>query len=146
MIAIYQLDVCDGKQAALLRHEFRDRAIDVFINNAGILNRKDEKIGQLNVQEMEEVYRVNAIAPVKLVECFLPQIEKSQRRQIIQISSSLASISNNHIANYYAYRASKVAVNMLMKNLSIELSERGIKVLVLDLVGLKPTWEDQMLI
>lgn len=131
-IDIYALDVCNIEQAEQLKNKLNERTIDVFINNAGILGARSNNLNEIDMDEMQTVYQVNAIAPLKMLECFLPLIEKSARKQIVQISSSLASISENHSGGYYAYRASKAAVNMLMKSAAVELVAKEIKVLMLD--------------
>ncbi len=137
-IAIYQLDVTKQEQITALAQQLAREKIDLLINNAGVIGNKGENFGDIPVAEMQEVYAVNVIAPLKIIEALINNVAQSELKQIVQLSSSMGSISQNTYGRTYPYRASKAAVNMVMKNLSLELAERGIKVLILDPGWVKP--------
>lgn len=129
-VEIHALDVCDFEQAKSLGEKLHNESIDIFINNAGILKKGRESLDELNLEEMEKTFKVNTFAPIEMVKIFRQHIEKSQRKQIVQLSSILGSISETTSNDYYSYRASKAAVNMLMKTASIELAPSEIKILI----------------
>ena len=81
---------------------------------------------------MREAYEVNCIGPLFFTKKLLPLIEKAsskrsdlpiglQRAAVIMMSTKVSSIDDNGSGGVYAYRCSKIALNMAMKNLSIEL-------------------------
>ena len=94
-------------------------SIDLVINNAGVLTRSDS----LNVtaQEMIESYKVNAIGPLLVVQHILPLLKNDSK--IINISTRMASIDDNSSGKYIAYRASKAALNMISKTLSLDIPQ-----------------------
>ena len=75
---IHSLDVGDFSQITKLSQALADFSIDVLINNAGIYpDNQETGFGQLNYQDWSQAFWVNSIAPVKLAEAFIPQIQRS---------------------------------------------------------------------
>lgn len=130
-ITIYQLDTLDLKQIQELKQQLAGRAIEILINNAGIYGNEAAKLGHLDAEEIVEVFRTNALAPLKISEALLENIGQGQVKLIVTISSAMGSIAENTWGDAYAYRASKAAVNMLMKSLAIDVKEHGIRTLLL---------------
>jgi NAD(P)-dependent dehydrogenase (short-subunit alcohol dehydrogenase family) len=136
-ISIYQLDVTNHKQVDELALKLKGVPIDVLLNNAGILggNEDNQKIGNLDFDSMEKVYKTNTIAPLKIAESFLNNVEQSIQKKIVVITSGTASIANVRATKYYKplylYRMSKTAINMGFKNLALELAPKGIHVGIL---------------
>lgn len=128
-VHIYALDVSVPENIQALANEL-SQPIDILINNAGRLE-KDETLGKVSIDALMQTYIVNAVAPLKILEAFAPQLAKSQRKLVVNISSSMGSISQNTSGGYYSYRAAKSALNMLMKSAAIDLASHGIKVLML---------------
>ena len=60
-----------------------------------------------------------------MVGAFLPHVDKSQRKLLIAITSGMGSIAESS-GGYYAYRASKAALNMRFHNLALDLKARGV--------------------
>jgi NAD(P)-dependent dehydrogenase (short-subunit alcohol dehydrogenase family) len=89
-------------------------------------------LGTLKWAEFEQVLRVNALAPLKLVEAFLPHLEAGQQKKIINVSSSEGSIGSVVMGRTYFYRASKAALNMEMKNAAAVLRGKGIAVALIN--------------
>ncbi len=55
---------------------------------------------------------------------FLPLLHKDKRAVFAALSAKVGSIPDNHLGGWYAYRASKVALNMMIKNASIKMGRR----------------------
>ena len=140
-ISIEKLDVTNHKQIDDLAKKLKDIPIDVLLNNAGILggDEKVQQIGNLDFESMENVYKTNTIAPLKMAEAFLNNVLSSDEKKIIVITSGTASITNvpdvsgvKKISKYYKplylYRMSKTAINMGYKNLALELAPQGVHV------------------
>lgn len=126
-----ECDVTSGASVHAMAAALRDRPIDVLVNNAGVgepRGASDDRAGAplvgLDPDAMVGVYAVNAIAPIRVVQALLPNLERGDRKQIVNVSSELGSIARNN-GGWWAYRASKAALNMLVRNLAIELGPRG---------------------
>ena len=127
-LKIVQLDVTDHARIDELAAEFTDTPIDILINNAAISGgHENAKFGEMNFDVYTQVHKVNVIGPTKMAEAFLPNIEQSTQKKIINISSGQGSIEETWGCCTF-YRSSKAALNMVMKNLSIELKKKGITV------------------
>jgi NAD(P)-dependent dehydrogenase (short-subunit alcohol dehydrogenase family) len=128
---IHALDVGDFSQITTLSQTLADFSIDVLINNAGIYpDNAETGFGQLNYQDWSQAFWVNSIAPVKLAEAFLPQIQRSSKKLVVSISSLMGSVSDNTSGGSLLYRSSKAALNAAMKSLAIDLAPSGIGVLI----------------
>lgn len=132
-IKVFQVDVTNTEQIEALADELKDKPLDVLINNAGIFGVRDEHIGgdPIDVNSMLEVFKTNAIAPVKITEALLPNLCLGKDKKIVAISSSMGSLNNISTGGDPAYRASKAALNALMKTMSFDLRELGLQVLLL---------------
>ena len=91
---------------------------------------------------MERVFRLNAIGPALVAKHFLPLLTADQKSVFAALSARVGSIQDNQLGGWYSYRASKAALNMLIKTLSIELKRRNPSALC---VGLHPGTVDTAL-
>jgi len=130
-IELHALDVTDYQQMAALADQLGNRPIDILLSNAGIFGSKGVALGEIDAQEWRQVLEVNTIAPLMLVQTFVDQVAASQQKLIAVISSKVGSIADNSSGGNYIYRSSKTAVNQVVKNLSIELADRGISAICL---------------
>lgn len=132
-IRIFSLDVADFTQIDALALQLKNEKIDVLINNAGIY--PESSLNDADTEQWLEAFKINSIAPLKIVTAFSSQIENSTLKKVATLSSKMGSMGDNTSGSSYIYRSSKTAVNMVMKNLSIDLQPRGIAV-----VTLHPGW------
>jgi NAD(P)-dependent dehydrogenase (short-subunit alcohol dehydrogenase family) len=128
-ITLLQLDVTNAIQLNQLADKFSDVSIDLLINNAAI--RPEDDFNNYSVDSMKHAFVTNAIAPLKVSETFLNNLGKSHLKTIVAISSKLGSIKENNQGENYSYRTSKAALNMVMKNLAMDLKHKNIKVFTL---------------
>ncbi|MAF84200.1 MAG: SDR family oxidoreductase [Gammaproteobacteria bacterium] len=127
-LVIEQLDVTDHARIDALAAQYRDKPIDILINNAGISGgHENAKFGEMNYDVYYEVHRVNVIGPTKMAEAFLPSVVMSEQKKIINITSGQGSIAKTW-GCCTIYRSSKAALNMMMRNISLELKKKGITV------------------
>ncbi|PKM37256.1 MAG: short-chain dehydrogenase [Gammaproteobacteria bacterium HGW-Gammaproteobacteria-10] len=130
-IQIEALDVADFAQIDALSVRLADEAIDVLINNAGVYGDKSGGgFGNLDYQAWSHTLLVNSQAPVKMSEAFLPQLQRSDKKLIVALSSQMGSIADNSSGGSILYRSSKAALNAAMKSVSIDLMDRGVGVLI----------------
>jgi NAD(P)-dependent dehydrogenase (short-subunit alcohol dehydrogenase family) len=130
-IQLQPLDVADHLQIDGLAQTLANESIDLLINNAGIYPVSDNRgFGHSDYAEWGKAFRINTMAPLKMAESFVAQIARSQHKTIVTITSKMGSIADNGSGGSYLYRSSKVAVNMVVKSLAIDLKPSGITAVV----------------
>ena len=106
--------------------------IDVLINSAGTMGSGNfaregitfGKFGRSDFADWEQVFRVNVIGPMKMAEAFVGHVAASQQRKIVSLSSIIGSIEKNTIGGLYAYRATKAALNAVMRSMAVDLGRK----------------------
>lgn len=127
-LRIVQLDVTDHARIDELAAELAGQPIDILINNAAISGgHENAKFGEMNFDVYTQVHLVNVIGPTKMAEALLPNIKLSEQKKIINITSGQGSIEKTWGCCTF-YRSSKASLNMMMKNISIDLKKKGITV------------------
>ena len=129
-IHAHKLEVTDYAAVKALAGELKGEAIDVLICNAGISGKEATVLGSIDPAVWRETFEVNALAPLMMAEAFADHVAASKDRKLVAISSRLGSITfaNN---GRYSYRASKAALNMEWKGLSVDLASKGLICVVL---------------
>jgi len=92
--------------------------LDLLINNAGIIDRTDSC--SVSSQTMHEQFQVNSVAPLSLFLALYKNLSKSANPRVVNIGSRVGSIQDNSSGGKIAYRASKAALNMITKTLSLD--------------------------
>lgn len=133
-VLVHRLDVTNSLKVASLARELAEEEIDLLINNAGVRGGQGA-FGETDYDDWAQVLQVNTLAPLRMVERFVEQIAKSERRLVVNISSILGSIGRTSSGGDYAYRTSKAALNMVTKTLANDLAPRGITV-----ISFHPGW------
>jgi NAD(P)-dependent dehydrogenase (short-subunit alcohol dehydrogenase family) len=129
-IVIISLDVTDPSSIAdcYAQVEAYTSEVDVLINNAGV-GDSSEKLGEITQETLLRIYMVNTAGPLLVAQQFLPMLTKGEGKKIVNISSGAGSIAMRKDGRMYAYCASKAALNMLTKILSLSLKSFGIVVI-----------------
>lgn len=93
--------------------------LDLLINNAEIANGFGQKIDQIRIDDVRQIYEMNLFAVIRMIQLLKPLLEKSQDPSIINITSGVGDVNNMKndnfcYANYCmtAYATSKAALNM----------------------------------
>ena len=102
-----------------------DKGIDLAIVATGILHRDpdigpEKRIADLDASTMSEVMRINTVMPALLAKHLLPRLRREGKSVFAAISARVGSIGDNRLGGWVSYRASKAALNMVMKTFSIE--------------------------
>ena len=96
----------------------------LIVHAAGLLHRdriKPEKsFSAIEPEALQAVFQVNTLGPALVLRHFLPLLEP--RGAMAMLSAKVGSIGDNRLGGWYAYRASKAALNMLIKTAAIELA------------------------
>lgn len=130
-IEVHALDVTDHAAVQDLAGSLKREVVDILISNAGVYGPRPTTLSSVDYAAWAEVFRVNAMAPLKLAECFVEHVARSDRKLMVNISSKMGSIADNGSGGSYVYRSSKAALNAVVKSLSVDLAPRGITVAVL---------------
>lgn len=120
-------DMTDAASVADLKQRLQGIALDVLINNAGILHRVT--LDNLDIDSIGRQFEVNAIGPLRLTHALLPNLQAGSK--VVMMTSRMGSIADNTSGSSYGYRMSKVALSMAGKSLSHDLKSRGIAVAIL---------------
>lgn len=110
-----------------LAERFAGRAVDLLINNAGVLDR--DGLEPLDVDAMRRQLEVNTLGPLKVTAALLPCLGRGARVGLV--TSRMGSISDNTSGGYYGYRMSKAALNAAGASLALDLKPRGVAVALL---------------
>ncbi len=111
-----------------------DGEIDLLLIASGILHdgdrRPERSLRDLNPDWMARNFAVNAIGPALAIKHAAPRLPRDRRSVVAALSARVGSISDNRIGGWYGYRASKAALNMLVRTASIELARSRPKAVV----------------
>lgn len=134
-----------GKAAAVAAEI--GRPFHIFIVASGVLHdgtdlQPEKTWKALSPSALEHAFRLNATGPALVAKHFLPLLAKDRKSAFAALSARVGSIGDNQLGGWHAYRASKAALNMLLKTLSIELARRNPEALC---VGLHPGTVDTAL-
>ena len=85
----------------------------------------EKSLRQLEPDWLMKIYQVNAIGPALVAKYFLPLMDRNDIIRFAALSARVGSISDNRLGGWYGYRAAKAALNMMIRNLSIEWSRKN---------------------
>lgn len=90
----------------------------------GVLSGEDfgpeRKVRDLNASAWQHVMTVNALTPMLVLSAFWQLIRKSDQPRLAVLTARVGSLSDNDLGGWYSYRASKAALNMMLKCAAIE--------------------------
>jgi NAD(P)-dependent dehydrogenase (short-subunit alcohol dehydrogenase family) len=113
-LEISAADINDPQDIAGLRKALDERKFDLLFISAGTTNDPDETIGEVKTEEFIRVMLTNALSPMRVIEALQGLVV--QNGTIGVMSSALGSIADNDYGSWEVYRASKAALNTLMRS------------------------------
>lgn len=124
----------------------KEMALDLVIVTNGILHddniSPEKSLRDLSADNFSRIFTVNTITPALVAKYFIPKLNKEGASRFAALSARVGSISDNVLGGWYAYRASKAALNMIIKNAAIETARRNKQAVI---VGLHPGTVDSNL-
>ncbi|ARV60764.1 short-chain dehydrogenase [Nostocales cyanobacterium HT-58-2] len=132
-----KLDVTDISSIATAAKKIEERfgKLDILVNNAGILLDRDVNPSHLDLNVLKQTFETNFFAAFAVLQALLPLIRKSNAGRVVNISSTLGSLTDSidPNSNYFgfrglAYQASKAALNEITIQFAKELANTPIKV------------------
>ena len=134
-----KIDICDEHSVA---HALATLPIDVSLGivivASGILHHGDaiqpeKSMGQISAAAMKRVLEINAVGPALVARHFLPKLAGEGKSVFAVLSARVGSIADNRLGGWVSYRASKAAVNMVVRTLAIEQARRRPESIVVSL-------------
>ena len=132
-----ELDIENQESIKNVAEKINGNFLDHIIIATGILHSRsfgpEKSIKDINHNNMAKVISINTIGPSLVGRYFIPLLRKDAKSVIAFLSARVGSISDNKLGGWYSYRASKSALNQIVKNFSIELKRTNPKAIVLAL-------------
>ena len=127
-------------------NKFDNDFFDKIIVSIGILHNEsfmpEKRIEEVSSDQFLETVRINTLIPTLIARSFYKKLKKNDKSTLAFLSARVGSITDNRSGGWYSYRASKAALNMVIKNLSIELRRYNKELVV---IGLHPGTVDSRL-
>jgi NAD(P)-dependent dehydrogenase (short-subunit alcohol dehydrogenase family) len=124
------MDLVSADAKGLSKHlSQRDKLkMQEYLNS---IDELEKRIEDIDAGQMAELLHINSILPALWLQALLPVLKSSPRCILTVFSARVGSISDNHKGGWYSYRASKAALNMIVRTAAIEYARRapGIKLL-----------------
>ena len=95
----------------------------------------EKALKELDADWLARVYAINAIGPALVAKHFVPLFPKTGTPTFAALSARVGSIGDNALGGWHGYRASKAALNMMLRNIAIEARRKYDRTIV---VGLHP--------
>ena len=114
---------------AAIRHAASVGEIRLALDATGFLHddalRPEKSLRDLDPQAMARAFAINATGPALLMKNLLPRLPRAGKSVFATLSARVGSISDNRLGGWYAYRASKAALNQIVRTAAIELARRS---------------------
>ncbi|SVB74841.1 uncharacterized protein METZ01_LOCUS227695, partial [marine metagenome] len=130
---IEQLDVVNHQDIDKLSRKFKNTPIDVLINNAGTSGPLGvpgamayQTIDNMDYEIWRNILEVNLLSPFKVATAFHDHIAQSEKKLLVMMSSDLGSVEQNTFGGFYSYRASKAALNIISKGMSVDWKDLSV--------------------
>lgn len=134
---LLQIDISDRNsiEAAAVKFASKEHGLDVLINNAAILGRIAVAGRPLNAEDVIEVFETNLFGTIRITEALLPLLERSGEPRIVNVTSTLASLSYHQRPDWELYKAksitygpSKTALNAYTVALAYQFRDTNFKI------------------
>ncbi|MFY0405947.1 SDR family NAD(P)-dependent oxidoreductase [Solicola sp. PLA-1-18] len=113
-LEVESVDINEPPQVQALRERLGGRRLDLLFVNAGVTNDRDETTADVTTETFTHLMVTNALSPMRVVETLGDLVDP--RGTIAVMSSGQGSVANNERGGFEVYRASKSALNQLMRS------------------------------
>lgn len=129
-----RLDVCDESTFPNLSRALDGASIDVCIYNPGVTGPREQGVVTPSETDFDQVMRTNVLGALRAIPLVAPALAKS-KGTFVFISSRMGSIGLQTSTSSVLYRASKAALNSVIKTASLEWGPQGV-----NCISLHPGW------
>ena len=126
----FRLDLTDEASIAAAADALRQRGVQprLVINAAGVLQGQgcvaEKTWAQIDPKAMLQAFAVNTVGPALLVKHLLPLLPASGKSVFAVLSAKVGSIADNRLGGWFSYRASKAALNQIVRTAAVELGRK----------------------
>ena len=109
----------------------QQKSLCLLFDATGILHNEDQNqmpektYKNIDLTFMKKNFEINVMGPALIMKHFLPLLDRDQKSIFATLSAKVGSISDNRYGGWYSYRASKAALNQMIKTASIELKMKN---------------------
>lgn len=123
----HEIDLTSEGSIEAAADGIRERApFSAIFLTTGLLHnsevRPEKSLRDIDQESLTRLFAVNAVGPALVAKHFVPLLPKQGRCIFAALSARVGSISDNRLGGWYGYRASKAALNMIIKTLAIEVA------------------------
>ena len=124
-VVVHAADITKDDQLANLAATLP--APEIVIVATGLLSDGDElrpekTLKQQQMDSFEQLFRINTFGPALVAKHLIPRLPRDRRTVFAALSARVGSIGDNRLGGWHAYRASKAALNMLLRCYAIEMT------------------------
>lgn len=123
-VSAFAFDLTD--QASIARAAEQIGAVDLVIVATGILHgpalQPEKALRSIDADQMQRAFAINAAGPALVARHMLPKFPRERRALFAALSAKVGSISDNRLGGWHSYRASKAALNQLIRTIAVELA------------------------
>jgi NAD(P)-dependent dehydrogenase (short-subunit alcohol dehydrogenase family) len=125
--AEHAIDLTSEKSIEAAADGIREHApFSAIFLTTGLLHnsevRPEKSLRDIDQESLTRLFAVNAVGPALVAKHFVPLLPKEGRCIFAALSARVGSIGDNRLGGWYGYRASKAALNMIIKTLAIEVA------------------------
>lgn len=126
------MDVSSPASIAAFKETYGFGTLDLLLHVAGLMALHElDTLSAISHETLTKVFGVNTFGPLLLTQALLPNLLLSKNPKLAVTSSRMGSIADNSSGGLYSYRSSKAAMNAIFKNLSIDLKDKGVAVIIM---------------
>lgn len=122
---------------ASIEEAIKNETLDFVIIGSGVLNKPEKSLREIELDNFEGVFKVNTFLPMIVTKLVKNKMNTEGETFLLYLSAMVGSIGENSLGGWYSYRASKAALNMCVKNVSLEFS-RSLRLKKCKVVAMHP--------
>ncbi len=125
-----KMDITDQNSMIRAAQELDENLkFNLIITATGILHDQEglmpeKSLRDIDQKNFEKIFAVNTLGPAYIMQNFVPLLDRQNKSVMAFLSARVGSISDNQLGGWYAYRASKAALNMLIRTSAIEVARK----------------------
>lgn len=128
-VSWHALDLEEESSIERAAESIGDEKLDLVLVLTGLLHagddiRPERRLSELELANLDKLFRVNAVGPALVAKHFLGKLRRREKTVFAALSARVGSISDNRLGGWASYRTSKAALNQLMRGIAIEQSRR----------------------
>ena len=128
---VEQLDVTDTASVRAMAERLDGKAIDILINNAGVAGGDSRDMAAMDVDSIAWTLDVNTLGPLRVIQALYPNLQASDKKLVVNISSMMGSNELNTWGCCAGYRASKAGLNAINTTLAEDFGKEGMTFVVM---------------